>query len=379
VWSPEGRPRYSMLEPILQHARRLALPAEHDRAAASHARACLALAERAARGYLDVEQVQWLEVVDDEHANLLAALDRCVVSGEHETAARLAWSLWLYWWFRGYATLGRRTATTAASLPGASARARNRATIAVAAMAYAQGDFAAAGAAWLASRDEASRLGDVEAEAHSEAGVGIVAITAGELAAAQVHQRRAIALAETLDADSDGPWILAINHVWLGTELLETGRRDEALDHFHLGRRLADERGDRLGAFVALWNLARAEAGTDDDEAHRHLREGIQLSREVGDLANLSYFLDALVVIELRRTDPAARDLARLATLVGAAEACRDLGNGQAYGGYYLPDDEARDAAAAQLASELGEDAYAEQVRAGRVLGLDAAVALALR
>lgn len=378
-WSLEGRPRYSMLEPIQQHARRLAAPDEHDEASRAHAAACVALAERAASGYLDAEQVHWLRVVDDEHANVLAAFERCVVSGDHDTAGRIAWALWLYWWFRGLSVVGRRTATAAAALPGGSERTRTRATISVAAMAFAQGDHAAAGDAWLTARDAAGRLGDVEAEAHSEAGLGIVAITAGDLAVAQEHQRRAIALAETLDPDTDGPWIVAINHVWLGTALLETGLRDEALDHFRLGLRLADDRGDRLGGFVALWNLARAEAGTDADAAHHHLREGIRLSREIGDLANLSYFLDALVVLEHRREDPTTRDAPRLATLLGAAEACRDLGNGQAYGGYYLPDDVARDAASAELARELGETAYAERVRAGRVLGIDDSVALALR
>ncbi len=170
----EGRPRYAMLEPILQHARRLATAEEGDRAARAHLAACVRLAERAAHGYLDAEQVRWLRVVDDEHANLLAAVEHSTTSGEHDGAARIVWALWLYWWFRGLSVLGRRAATTASSLPHASPRTRARATIALAAMAFAQGDHAAARDAWQQARDATAELGDVEAEAHSEAGLGIV-------------------------------------------------------------------------------------------------------------------------------------------------------------------------------------------------------------
>ncbi|MEO9322704.1 BTAD domain-containing putative transcriptional regulator [Nocardioides sp. C4-1] len=377
-WSLDAQPRYSMLEPIQQHARRLIVPDEHDAAVAAHAAACLALAERAARGYMEADQVRWLQVVDAEHANLLAAIERSTASGDHDTVGRITFALWLYWWMRGHSVLGRRLAATAATLPLATDRTRNRATIALAAMAFAQGDHEAAGAAWAGARDGGARLGDVEAEAHSEAGLGIVAISRGDLETAQRHHRRAIALAETLGRDTDGPWILTTNHVWLGTALLESGEREEALDLFRRGRRLADERGDRLGAFLALWNLARTQAGTDDAEAHRHLSEGIRLSHEVGDLANLSFYLDALVVVELRRDDLGRAEHRRLATLLGAAEACRDLGNSSSYSGYYLPDDDARDAAIETLRRDLGATAYDDAVRAGRVLGVDGAVALAL-
>lgn len=376
-WTDLG-PRYSMLEPTLQHARRLATAEEWDAAVRAHALACLDLGRRAALGYQVAEQVRWLAVVDDEHANLLAAFERSASSGEHDTAAHLAWSLWLYWWFRGHSELGRRVAVTALSLPGTSPWHRNRARIAVAAMAFAQGDFASAGDAWSGALATSQEIGDEEAEAHSVAGVGIVALSTGDPAGAEAHHRRAIELAEARGDVGDSHWTRRLNHVWLGTDLLELGRREEALEHFRTGLRLADDKGDRLGAFMALWNIARTEAGTDDDAAHEHLRTGIRLSHEVADLSNLSCFLDALVVTEVRRTGVADGDKCRWAALLGAAEGCRDLGNAESYG-YYLPDAEARAAATEAVAAGLGADRFAEHFRNGRVLGLDDLVALALR
>ncbi|MCH1865318.1 BTAD domain-containing putative transcriptional regulator [Nocardioides sp. CFH 31398] len=376
-WSSDGRPRYGMLEPVAQHAQRLSRPDELASVTRAHARACVELAERAAVGYLGREQVTWLRVVDDEHANLLAAVERSLRAGDHTTPGRLAWSLWLYWWLRGLSDLGRRTAAAAAALPGAPPEVRTRATIALACMAYAQGDHTAAGEAWGRALEDAVVLGDTEAEANSRAGLGIAALARGDLAEARTRLEQALALTGTLPADSYGPWLEVLAQVWLGTALLETGHPDEARSRVTRAHALATARGDRLGAFSALWSLARLESGSDDAAARRHLREGIRLSQEMGDLSNLSYFLDLLVVIELRLVGDEA-SVERLATLLGAAESCRELGNGQAYGGYYLPDDDARDAAAATVRDRLGGASYDRCRRSGRVLGLDATVALAL-
>lgn len=48
------------------------------------------------------EQLYWLQVLDEEHANLRAALDRCLTAGDSRRGLRLALQLEGYWYVRGH-------------------------------------------------------------------------------------------------------------------------------------------------------------------------------------------------------------------------------------------------------------------------------------
>lgn len=375
-WSEDGA-RYSMLEPTVQHARRLVGTDELRRAAAAHAAAYLRLVERASAGLLVGEQLDWLEVLDYEHANVLSALDAAEIVDDHETAGRLVWGMWLYWWLRSYASLGRRAATVVVEAGGLSPLTSVRARMTRSALAFAQGDLSAAEASYVETLAAARAHDDPEGVALATAGLGIVALAGADLGPAEAHLRSTLAQAPALGDVGYGPWLAALGHVWLGTVLFETARREEALDHFRRGLDLARRTGDRLAAFTSLWNLARAEADHDVAAARRHLEDGIALSREVADVSNLSYLLDALVVLEARPSgEPSDPD--RAATLLGAAQALREAAGLRAIG-YYLPDEPARDAVAERARATLGTTAYAAAVARGRTLPADRAVDLALQ
>jgi predicted ATPase len=53
-------------------------------------------------------QVEWLDRLDQEHRNLIAAVSWALDTGDTETGARLGWTLWLFWMIRGYQREGRR-------------------------------------------------------------------------------------------------------------------------------------------------------------------------------------------------------------------------------------------------------------------------------
>ena len=134
------------------------------------------------------------------------------------------------------------------------------------------------------------------------------------------------------------------------------------------------------GAWLAAWPVEvarlpqwlRARAATLEldltDDAVRfivertegNLSEGIALSRQTQDLANLAYFLDALAVVE--SAEDAHR---RVAVLLGAAQALREAVGATVYG-YYLPDQSLRARAEQQARTALGEDAYDDAVDSGR-------------
>ncbi|HET7326127.1 MAG TPA: helix-turn-helix domain-containing protein [Nocardioidaceae bacterium] len=367
----DGQRRYDMLEPVAQYARSLLLGAEAARAGGAHAQVYLKLAERAARGYEWADQVAWLARTEAEEANLLVAIERSLDVGDGETAARITWAMWLYWWIRGQLTVGRRRAERClgAELPAA---LLGRVHLTAATMAYAAGDFDASARHW----SDASRLGaqehDAELICKGRAGVGLAALAAGDLTTAAAEFRDSLPFGHR--AGEAGEWIRSLVHVWLGTVRLFQADPDGAVVEIERGLRLARERGDRLSTYVALYNLAQAAiAGGDHARARTYLDEGIRLSEQTQDMANLAYFLDTLAVVEC-----AEGALDRVAVLLGAAQSLRESVGSNVYA-YYLPDESLRTQAEQAARTSLGADAYDDAVDAARALDPAEVVRLALR
>jgi tetratricopeptide (TPR) repeat protein len=161
-------------------------------------------------------------------------------------------------------------------------------------------------------------------------------------------------------------------HVWLGTIMLIKGDPTAAVEEIERGLRLARQRGDRMSTYVALFNLAQAAIALGDPgRARTYLDEGIALSEETQDLANLAYFLEALAVVE-----SAEHAHHRVAVLLGAAQILRETMESKVYG-YYLPDDSRRAQTEEHARLTLGEDGYDDAVDAGRALSPEGAVGFA--
>ena len=162
--------RFRLLEPVGQYARdRLVEEGEAKSAYAAHLDHYLGLAEQAAPHYQDGEQVEWLARIDAEHANLTAAAERGLASGENTLVARLSWALWMYWWLRGHHAHGRRLAEAALAhdLPD---DVRPRAELAAATMCFAMDDIPASRHWWQQAQEHALEGSDLIAQANSIAG-----------------------------------------------------------------------------------------------------------------------------------------------------------------------------------------------------------------
>ncbi len=368
----DGRPRFGLLEPVAQYARSRQPEEELSRLRTAHAACYLALAERAAPEYQAAEQVVWLERADREDANFTAALGWALRCGDGETVGRLGWALWLYWWLRGRLAVGRRMVSEALEQGlEQSPVVRTRSLMTVACTAFAMGDLDVAGSSWGESEQLAHAGDDHVAKGQSTAGVGLVALAKGDFDTAEQQFLRALPFAE--DQGVYGDWLQSLLWVWTGTVRMVRGDLEAAVEPMRQGLASARRRGDRLTAYVALFNLSEvALAQGRFEDARGHLHEGIALTRETRDLANLTYFLDALTVVTA-----AAGEHSRVAVLVGAAEAVRETAGAPVYG-YYRPDAALRDAAAAQARQALGDDAYGDTVDAGRALSPDEAIAYAL-
>ena len=163
-------------------------------------------------------------------------------------------------------------------------------------------------------------------------------------------------------------------HVWLGTILLL--RRDAPAAP--LWRSAAGWIAPRRAtgwpstSRSTTWPRPRSPKATLV-AARSHLNEGIALSEQNHDLANLAYFLEALAVVE------SAEDGAgRVPVLLGAAQTLHETTDHKTYG-YYLPDDSLRERAEQQARLALGDLAYLEAVEAGRRLDVQGSARFALR
>ena len=124
---------------------------------------------------------------------------------------------------------------------------------------------------------------------------------------------------------------------------------------------------------MALYNLSQLALTRDDlPGAARSLREGIELSGETGDLANLAHFLEALAVVCSSRDEAE-----RAAMLLGSAEGALQKVGATVYN-YYVPDPVLRERAVIGAKTALGEDGFERARKRGKDLSFGQTVAYAL-
>ncbi|WP_037662033.1 BTAD domain-containing putative transcriptional regulator, partial [Streptomyces aurantiacus] len=265
---PDG-PRYCVLESVREYgAEQLREAGEFDAVRERHSAHYAELAVRAGRLLHGPEQRRWLDLLDEESANLRRALDTALRGGAAGRALGMVNALAWYWVLRGRIAEARRYLDAAlASAPGTAA------------------ETAAARALALAWRTGiALREGtDAGAEGH-EAAKGHAG--AGEHEGGEDGPESSRLLASTLAAlrgidDPSGKantlWILG--SAQMGAGAVRTGERlvNEALDAF-------TALGDTWGTAAALSARARhAIAHGDLAAVRRDSERSARLFRELGD------------------------------------------------------------------------------------------------
>jgi predicted ATPase/DNA-binding SARP family transcriptional activator/DNA-binding CsgD family transcriptional regulator len=368
----EGALRYRMLEPVRQYAREtLEGSGEAEVIRSRHAALFMALAEQAYPELRGPGQLEWMHRLGQENDNLRAAIAWALSAGEVETAARLGWALWPFWWVRGNHREGRRLVEAAlegeVDLPP---ELRIRATACAATMAYGQADNEAV-VSYAEELMELSRqVGrDPLTEAYANAGFGLVAMDRGEFEEATTRLEEALAL--FLESGEVG--MAAQTHTWLGTVLLLQGERDRAVPRFEEGLALARQMGDRVGIYNALYTLAQVALVRGEHElAIRRFSEGLGLSEEMGDQAYAAYCLEELAAVAGARGEAE-----RSARLFGAAHGLLE-NIGMAVWTFYKPDRSLYERTMADLRARLGEAAFEAAFSEGRAWPPEQAIEYAL-
>ncbi len=357
-------PRYRMLEPVRQYAQELLEESgEAEQTWRRHAEFFLALTEAAEPELEGSDQVEWMDRLDRENANLRAAMGWALSVGDAEMAAR-GCALWLFWWFRSRQREGLRwmEAVLERDLSPAS---RAKVLMVAGSLAFGHGNYEQSEKYCEECLKLSQHVGDKLRAAWARVGLGLAAMGRTDYEAAASYLQEALRAFREADED------FYVAHVtdYLGILALTRGEEGTANQKFEEGLTVARRIGDRASAYIALYNLAQvALSHGDHDRAATLLKEGIVLSEQIGDQANVAYCLEGLAVVARARGEAA-----RCARLIGAAEGLHEAVGVPAYV-YYEPYRSLYEHTVSATRFHLGEDAFEAARTEGRAMTLEQVV-----
>jgi len=357
---PTGDPRFHMLETIREYGlEQLISSGEEDEQRNRHASWCLCLTDQV--DLWGPDQPRWLARLEEEHANLRAALAWFLACADAENAQLLAGRLWEFWFIAGHATEGRQWLERALALGNAAPRARAGALTGAGALAYLVGNLdraavqVAAGAEIYRQLEDHLRLG-VALGLH-----GNIALASNDLVRA--HRCFTEELAEYRAVDHEAA---------IGTAFINLGRVAIARGALDQAEPLLAQARDHTRVGGSLWDLGMAhfysgraafERG-DHSSALAHFQSGLALFEELGDLVMIARCLEGVAGIAAHDSPQAA------ARLLGAAASARDrLGRPR-----HPEDLQPHSRTETVLRSALDEMMLAATYAQGQSLPLDAAI-----
>jgi predicted ATPase/class 3 adenylate cyclase len=352
--------RYSLLETVRQYAQeRLDESGEEDQTRMRHLEFYLNVAERARAELTGADQKRWLELLDLEHENLLAAhawSRRAAGGGEY--GLRLVDAVKVYWFIRGIPGLTYRLTVEALAHPEAQRRTLTR----------CQGLFDAGQVCCFMGRYEeaqvhlresleiAREIGSAERIVTALQLLGMSSLGQGDPATARTYLEEGLALARKLPNKIQ----LAAALNGLAQIHRVEGRPGAAEPLYEECLKLARELEDRESIAVALLNLAMVSVGRGErDRAPRMLFEVLELVEQTGSKPAGRSMLEVSAGLAAM-----SEEWERAARFFGMAEAQTEVTG--------LQRDPADDAFLSPLVAKargaLGEPTFAAAERAGRAL-----------
>jgi len=304
--------RYAMLESIRAFAAIKSDEADAEPGAMrrAHLRWCLALAEEANAALTGSDQARWLARLALEAENLRHAL--AWAAGDPDAATeglQLATLLAPFWRLRGRPIEGRHWIGRLLEAPAGAAPSalRARALDGAGALAFQQGDYAAALALHGESLAIHRRLGDPDRIAESLRHLGNVADEMADYDAAVAHYDEALAIWRA----ADNRWGVAATLNNLGLVALRRGRLPAAENYLEESLARFRELGTDWAVAVTLANLGDAAlARGAGAEARQRMADSLRLARELDDDEGVAYALTGMAHAECQLGHlPAARRL----------------------------------------------------------------------
>lgn len=360
-------PRFEMLETVREYGlEQLVAHGEDVKTREAHAAWLLDLVRQAGPGLLVEDHAAWLARLDDELANLRAALAQALERDDVETALELAATPWLYWFESGRTNEGRSWLDRAlARADVVSLPHRAMARFAAGSLAATQGDYGPANALLEAALVDWTVVGEKQGIARTRHSLATAALELNDNQRAARLLEQVLADYGTPRTSTDASWVaLAMSHLACAASGL--GDHQRAITLGEKAVSMQQEAGSDIGVALGVTFLADFALDRGDYAGARtQYMEGLTRMWNLGDRWHLLYALTgfAIVMAELGPPERAAR-------LLGAQLAARE-----AYGNRISPRREAAYyIAVANVRAMLGEQAFSESWSAGMMLDLDGAV-----
>ena len=302
--------RYWMLETIREYGtERLEASGAGGELRRRHAEHFAALAEEA-QPHVRTGRNDWLERLEEEHANFRVALDELAASRETQLALRVAGALSRFWFLRGHLEEGRRRLESALANDKRRTAPRAKALNGAAVMAVECGDPATERLRAEEAIAIHGTIGDELGAADSTFMLAHALSELGDLSGAQQLFEESVRRFREL---GDARFVLIATHnlAWM---CHCRGDRERARELYEQNLRRAREGSDERVEAVSMQLLAEiaVEEGRIED-ALAMLAQSHRINRELGDRRGIAYDLDYLAAALARdgRAAEAARLLSR--------------------------------------------------------------------
>lgn len=302
----DGEGRLTMLETMREYAMDQLVASDGVALAQQqHASYCLQLAEEAEPQLIGPDQLTWFGRLEEDHANLRAALTWAHQANAAEYGLRLAAALWRFWYEHGHLAEGRRWLEQALArdegADGASTstiRYRAKALNGAGVIAWRQGETARALALLEAGLALHEQVGDVRGMAHTLTNLGILASERGAYDEAQTLYERSLDLNQRLAND----WGVAAALLNLGNLAIEQGAYERAVTLHEQALGLNRRSNDAVGIALSLNNLGVALLMQRSyDRAELLFGESLELHRALDDTLGMAYALTNLGMVAVKQ------------------------------------------------------------------------------
>lgn len=255
---------------------------EQDDAWFAHYTYFYQLAARAKQNLHSSEQLQWLQVLDEEYANLRAALDRCLRTADFDCGLQLALQLEEYWYIRGYHGEGLQRLLAFLQTKTAPVSEVDIANgyAAAAILAIAGGNYTMASAYLNQAIDTLRQQGDQASLARALRYYGLIALHEADYGAAERYAAEAVDLASAVHNAYEAA--TSLSHLAeIALIQQEYGRAQEMGERAVAMLRTIADKNQLAGS---LRRLAQAELYQRQfAAARRNALESLLLNNEVGD------------------------------------------------------------------------------------------------
>ncbi|WP_369256715.1 regulator [Streptomyces sp. R35] len=366
--------RYRMLDTVRAYgADWLEATGDADRLRRRHRDWYMGLATWCELDWFSPRQGEVAARVDTELPNLRCALEHCLTEpGEAHLGQYLAGTLWFSWVGCGRLSEGRHWLERSVELcaeDGTQEQSRLKALWVLGYVAVLQGDTVPALSALQECRDEAERAGNATAVAYAEHRTGCLALVTDDMARAETLLRSALDRYHEIGELNSN---VLMGQVELAMTLAFQGDLPGAVNLCEDVRGVCEDHGERWALAYALYVLAYgALTGGDATRARDLLKECLGIAHTFHDLLGTVLSIELFALVTAVEGDPA-----EAAALQGAAARMWPSVGLPLFGSAYYNAPHERCEALAR--ERLGDERYEECVRAGALLGQEAAVARAL-